>query len=65
MATSRIGDIELDDYLTNAAGPVLLVLDLRLVHDRFGSRSDPSHYNNRPVKEYVNYMSMTESRIRT
>jgi hypothetical protein len=28
--------------LTDAAGPVRLVLDLRIVHDRFGSRSDPS-----------------------
>jgi hypothetical protein len=29
-------------YLTNAAGPVPLVLDLRLAHDRFGSSSDPT-----------------------
>ena len=28
-------------YLVNAAGPVPLVLDLRLAHDRFGSSSDP------------------------
>jgi hypothetical protein len=44
------GDIELAGYLENAAGPVPLVLDLRLVHDRFGSSSDPTldgrlHYN--------------------
>ncbi len=44
------GDLELAGYFTNAAGPVPLVLDLRLVHDRFGSRSDPTlngrlHYN--------------------
>ncbi len=44
------GDIELAGYLANAADPVPLVLDLRLVHDRFGSRSDPTlngrlHYN--------------------
>jgi hypothetical protein len=44
------GDIELAGYLVNAAGPVPLVLDLRLVHDRFDSRSDPTldgrlHYN--------------------
>jgi hypothetical protein len=44
------GDIELPGYLANAAGPVLLVLDLRLSHDRFGSSSDPTlngrlHYN--------------------
>jgi hypothetical protein len=44
------GDIELAGYLANAAGPVSLVLDLRLTHDRFGSSSDPTldgrlHYN--------------------
>ncbi len=44
------GDIELAGYLANAADPVPLVLDLRLAHDRFGSRSDPTlngrlHYN--------------------
>jgi hypothetical protein len=44
------GDIELTGYLTNAAGPVPLVLDLRLTHDRFDSSSDPTlngrlHYN--------------------
>jgi hypothetical protein len=38
-------------YLANASGPVSLVLDLRIVHDRFGSTSDPSlnghlHYPN-------------------
>jgi hypothetical protein len=45
------GDLELVSYLANAAGPVHLVLDLRIAHDRFGSRSDPSlnghlHYPN-------------------
>ena len=30
------------DYLANAAGPVSLVLDLRIAHDRFGSSSDPN-----------------------
>ena len=44
------GDIELAAYLANAAGPVPLVLDLRIAHDRFGSSSDPTlngrlHYN--------------------
>jgi hypothetical protein len=44
-------DIELAGYLTNAVGPVPLVLDLRIVHDRFGSSSDLSihghlHYPN-------------------
>ncbi len=34
------GDIELAAYLPNAAGPVPLVLDLRIAHGRFGSRSD-------------------------
>ena len=36
------GDVELAGYLANAAGPVQLVLDLRIAHDRFGSSSDPS-----------------------
>jgi hypothetical protein len=35
------GDIELAGYLANAAGPVPLVLDLRIAHDRFGSSSNP------------------------
>ena len=47
----RCGDIELAGYLANAAGPVPLVLDLRIAHDRFGSSSDPNingllHYPN-------------------
>ncbi len=36
------GDIELPRYLVNVTDPVPLVLDLRLVHDRFGSSSDPT-----------------------
>ena len=45
------GDIELAGYLANTVGPVPLVLDLRIAHDRFGSSSDPSlngnlHYPN-------------------
>ncbi len=36
------GDIEITGYLANEVGPVPLVLDLRIVHDRFGSSSDPS-----------------------
>ena len=36
------GDIELPGYLVNAAVPVPLVLDLRIVHDRFGRSSDLS-----------------------
>ena len=35
-------DIELTGYLVNETGPVSLVLDLRIDHDRFGSSSDPS-----------------------
>ncbi len=47
----RCGDIELSGYLVNETGPVSLVLDLRLVHERFGSSFDPSinghiHYPN-------------------
>ena len=38
----RCGDIELAGYLANAVGPVPLVLDLRIAHDRFGSISDPN-----------------------
>ena len=38
----RCGDIELEGYLTNATGPVSLVLDLHIAHDRWGSSSDPS-----------------------
>jgi hypothetical protein len=36
------GDIQLEGYLANEAGPVPLVLDLRIVHDRMGSSTDPS-----------------------
>ena len=46
----RCGDIELAGYLVNTTGPVPLVMDLHVTHDRFGSTSDPSinghlHYN--------------------
>jgi hypothetical protein len=34
------GDIELVGYLANVTGPVSLVLDLRVAHDRVGSRAD-------------------------
>ena len=45
------GDIELAGYLANAAGPVPLVLDLRIAHDRIGSNGNPTlngnlHYPN-------------------
>ena len=36
------GDVDLTGYLANEAGPVPLVLDLRIAHDRWGSISDPS-----------------------
>jgi hypothetical protein len=36
------GDVELAGYLANAAGPVPLVLDLRIAHDRAGSSTDPT-----------------------
>jgi hypothetical protein len=36
------GDIELAGYLANSAGPVPLVLDLRIAHDRVGSSTDPT-----------------------
>jgi hypothetical protein len=38
----QCGDIELAGYLTNEAGPVTLVLDLRIAHDRVGSSADPT-----------------------
>jgi len=44
-------DIDLVGYLANVSGPVPLVLDLRITHERFGSSSNPSlngnlHYPN-------------------
>jgi hypothetical protein len=36
------GDIELAEYLANEAGPVPLVLDLHIAHDRVGSITDPT-----------------------
>jgi hypothetical protein len=47
----RCGDIELTGYLVHSTGPVSLVLDLRITHERFGSSSDLSinghiHYPN-------------------
>ncbi len=37
----RCGDIELAAYLADAAGPVGLVLDLCITHERWGSSSNP------------------------
>jgi hypothetical protein len=36
------GDIELVGYLANESGPVPWVMDLRIDHDRVGSRTDPT-----------------------
>jgi hypothetical protein len=36
------GDIKLPGYLTNESGPVPLVVDLRIAHDRVGSSDDPT-----------------------
>ena len=36
------GDIDLVGYLANEVGPVPLVLDLRIAHDRVGSSTDPN-----------------------
>ncbi len=36
------GDIQLEGYSVNEAGPVSLVLDLRIAHDRMGTSTDPS-----------------------
>ena len=55
----RCWDIELAGYLANAAGPVPLVLGLRIAHERWGSSSNPSlngqlHYPadlDRPLNE--------------
>ena len=55
------GDIELAGYLENAAGPVPLVMHLRVAHERFGTSSNPSlngnlHYPNaidRSINETV------------
>ncbi len=38
---NHCGDIELAGYLTNTAGPMSLVMDLRVVHDRVNSSDDP------------------------
>jgi hypothetical protein len=45
------GDMEIPSYLANTGGPGPLVMDLHIVHDRFGSSTDPDlnghlHYPN-------------------
>ena len=43
------GDIDLTGYLPNSVGPVPLVLNLRISHERFGSSFDPS------INEHLHY----------
>jgi hypothetical protein len=55
------GHIQLEAYLVNTVGPVSLVMDLHIDHDRFGSSSDPSlnghlHYPNDIDKSYMRLM---------
>ena len=38
----RCGDIEIASYLSNATGPLSLVLDLCIPYERWGSTSNPS-----------------------
>jgi hypothetical protein len=40
--SQHCGDIELVGYLANESDPASLVLDLRIVHDRVGSTTDPT-----------------------
>jgi hypothetical protein len=59
VKTQQVIKSQLPGYLANETGPVSLVLDLRITHDRFGSSSDPNlngnlHYPNnidRPLNE--------------
>jgi hypothetical protein len=36
------GDVDLPGYLANVSGPVPLVMDLHITHDRVGSSTDPT-----------------------
>jgi hypothetical protein len=54
----QCGDIELAGYLANTAGPVPLLLDLRIAHERFGSSSDPS------INGHLHYPNDEEFRLR-
>jgi hypothetical protein len=63
------GDIELATYLANVSGPVPLVLDLLITHDRFGSSPDPSlnghlHYPN-DIDKSLNEVTLTRSESMT
>ena len=53
----RCGDIELAAYLSNAARPVPLVLDLRIAHERWGSSSNPS------LNGHLNYPADIDRRL--
>ncbi len=60
------GGLELTAYLANAAGPVPLVLDLRIAHDRIGNSANPAlngnlHYPNN-IDESLN--QSTNDKIR-
>jgi hypothetical protein len=46
----RCGDMELTGYLANAAGPVPLVLDPPIAHERFGGTYEPSIYSWTPTR---------------
>ncbi len=60
------GDLELAVYLANEGGPVPLVLDLRIVHDRIGSSANPvlngtlTHPNN--IDESLNKVAKDKIR---
>jgi hypothetical protein len=41
----KCGDIQLDVYIADAAGPAPLIMDLRIAHERFGSSSNPPLLN--------------------
>ena len=45
---TRCGDIELAVYLTDAAGPINLVLDMRIAHESWMSSSSPVLNGNLP-----------------
>jgi hypothetical protein len=51
------GDIELVGYLTDVAGPVPLVLDLRVAHDRVDSSADPA------LNEHLRYPNILDQSL--
>ena len=40
-AGQKCGGIQLDAYIADSAGPAPLIMDLRIAHERFGSRFNP------------------------